>query len=429
MKSRKCSSVVVMTLFAALALIVMLVLAPSATAQTYNVVHNFTGGSDGANPVAGVTLDSAGNVYGTTSVGGGQGVGTVYRLVHSGHNWLFYLLYTFEGLTQQTTDGSAPYSRVMISPDGALYGTTHSGGDGQGCKELHGCGTVYSVRPKSGNTGVPWQETMLYQFGNQDGSNPDYGDVVFDQAGNLYGTTRNGGTYLQGTVYELSHQGGTWKESVLHSFAGSPDGTTPLSGPVFDQAGNLYGTTSAGGANGWGTVYQLKPTGPGWTENILDSIQDGSDGQTLSAGVIFDPAGDLYGATQTGGTGGGGTVFELTSLSSGGWNSSTLYGFPGPAFGGPFRSVVMDNAGNLYGTTSGDGAHQWGSVFKLTRSNGGWTYSSLHDFTGGADGGTPYGSLVFDANGNLYGTTFYGGTGQCDAQGFTGCGVVFEITP
>jgi len=233
-------------LFFALALTTALTLTLSAQAQTYNVVHNFTGGSDGANPIAGVTLDAAGNLYGTTSAAGRMGFGTVYRLVRSGPGWLFYLVYTFNGLTQNSTDGSAPYSRVIIGPDGFLYGTTHSGGNGQGCKALHGCGTVYSVKPKPGNIWVPWEETLLYQFGTNDGSNPDYGDLVFDQGGNLYGTTRNGGAYLQGAVYKLT-PGGGWTESVLYSFGGSPDGAAPLSGPIFDQAGNLYGTTSTGG--------------------------------------------------------------------------------------------------------------------------------------------------------------------------------------
>jgi len=408
--------------------VALLALTPFALAQTYNVVYNFTGGSDGANPIAGVTLDPAGNLYGTTSAGGGRGFGNVYRLVHSGPNWLFYLLYAFEGLTQNSTDGSAPYSGVVIGPDSFLYGATHSGGDGQGCKALHGCGTVYRVGPKPGHIFDPWEETVLFQFGTEDGSNPDYGNVVFDQAGNLYGTTRNGGAYLQGAVYKLTQSGGNWTETVVYSFTGSPDGAAPLSGPIFDQAGNLYGTTSAGGTNGWGTVYQLKPSGSGWTENILHRFQNGSDGLTPTGGVVFGPLGDLYGATQAGGMGGSGTVFELTPVSGGSWNFSTQYGFPGAGVGGSYRTVVVDGSGNLYGTTSGGGAHQWGSVFKLTPSNSGWTYSSLHDFTG-ADGGTPYGSLAFDANGNLYGTTFFGGTGQCNAQGFAGCGVVFEITP
>lgn len=393
--------------------------APSAQAQTYNVVHNFTGGTDGATPLAGMTIDRADGLYGTTSAGGGQGFGTVFRLVHSGHDWHFFLLYTFQGQTDQSSDGGAPYARVVIGPGDLLYGTTHFGGDGPGCKAWYGCGTVFSLKP--GKAVGPWEETVLYRFGTDGGSNPDYGDVVFDQAGNLYGTTRNGGAYLQGTVYQLTPNGGNWTEKVLYSFAGSPDGASPLSGPVFDQAGNLYGTTSAGGANGWGTLYQLKPAGSAWTENILDSLQNGSDGAVPTGGVIFDPAGNLYGATQTSGTGGGGTAFELSPLSGGGWSLSTLYGFPGPAFGGPFRSVVMDNAGNLYGTTSGDGTHDWGSVFKLTRTNGGWTYSSLHDFTGASDGGAPYGGLAFDAYGNLYGTASVGGA--------YGNGVVFEIAP
>lgn len=235
-------------LTAAMALTIGFLLISSADAQTYNVVHHFTGQSDGANPIAGVTIDAAGSLYGTTSAGGRKSFGTVYRLVPSGPNWLFYLVYTFEGLTQNSTDGSAPYSRVVIGPDGFLYGTTHSGGNGQGCKALHGCGTVYQVRPKPGNIWVPWQETVLFQFGTEDGSNPDYGDVVFDQAGNLYGTTRNGGAYLQGALYELTPNGGNWTESVVYSFAGPPnDGAAPMSGPVLDKIGNLYGTTSAGG--------------------------------------------------------------------------------------------------------------------------------------------------------------------------------------
>ncbi len=420
MKSRK-TTLAIASLFVALTIMMLLAVTQPVGAQTYSVVHNFTGGSDGANPIAGVTLDRSGNIYGTTSAGGRMGFGTVFRVVRSGPNWLFYLVYTFNGLTQNSTDGSAPYARVVIGPDGYLYGTTHSGGQGQGCRALHGCGTVYSVRPKPGNIWVPWQETVLYNFGTYDGSNPDYGDLVFDQAGNLYGTTRNGGEYLQGAVYELSPNGGTWMEKVLYSFGGQPDGATPLSGPVFDQAGNLYGTTYAGGANGSGTVYQLKPPGSGWTENILHSFQNGSDGVAPTGDVSFDQSGNLYGATQSGGAAGGGTLFELTSLSGGSWSLSTLYGFLGTAFGGAYRTVAMDAAGNLYGTTSGDGAHPWGSVYKLTRSNGGWTYSSLHDFTGGTDGGTPYGSLVFDGSGNLYGTAFAGGA--------NGQGVVFQITP
>src|SRR5271165_574575 len=384
---------------------------PPAQAQTYNVLHYFTGGSDGANPIAGLTMDSQGILYGTASAGGAKSFGTVYRLVPSGSSWAFSLLYTFQG----QTDGSAPYARVGFGPDGNLYGATHSGGGGPGCKDRHGCGTVFQVKPRPGT-----EEIEVYRFGTDDGSNPAYGDLVFDQAGNLYGTTRNGGANLQGAVYELAPNGVNWTETVVYSFAGTPDGASPLNGPIFDHAGNLYGTTSAGGTGGWGTVYELKPAGLGWTESILHGFQNGSDGLTPTGDVFFDPSGRLYGTTQAGGTGGGGTVFELTP-SGEAWSLNTLYDFSQPALGEEYRTLIMDKAGNLYGTNSGDGVTQQGSVFKLTRSNGAWTYTSLHDFTGGLDGGAPFGRLVFDANGNLYGTAAAGGT--------HGNGVVFEITP
>ncbi len=394
-------------------------LTPFANAETYNVLYRFTGGNDGAYPVAGVTVDSSGNVFGTASAGGNEGEGTVFHLVHSGRGWSFYLLYAFQGWNQLATDGGSPYSRPVIGPDGALYGTTHSGADGQGCRQLHGCGSVYRLQPKPGNYFGLWQEDLIFQFGDGDGSNPDIGDVVFDRAGNLYGTTRNGGANEQGAVYELTFNGGAWSEQVIHSFAGSPDGAAPLYGPVIDQAGNLYGTTTAGGTKGWGTVYQLTPAGSGWAESVVHSFQNGSDGLTPISGVILDGSGNLYGNTQTGGANGGGTVFELTPSSDGSWSLSTLYGLPQQGLSGPYGSVVMDNAGNLYGTTSRGGANHQGSVFKLTRSNGLWIYRSLHDFTGGDDGGTPYGSLSLDTNGNIFGTTYSGG--------WNGNGVVFEI--
>jgi uncharacterized repeat protein (TIGR03803 family) len=418
MKPRKWMLVVCS--LAVLALTIGLTLTPTAEAQTYNVIHNFTGGSDGANPIAGLTVDAAGSLYGTASVGGGWGVGTVYRLVHSGSSWTLYTLYYFKGLTRTTQDGGLPYSRAVMGPNGVLYGTTHNGGAGEECNQLHGCGVIYSLEPRAGNMLAPWEETVLYAFGGNNGANPDYGDVVFDHAGNLYGTTRNGGTYGQGAVYELTSGGGSWTEAVLHSFTGLPDGGTPLNGPVFDQAGNLYGTTNAGGANGWGTVYRMTFSASVWTENILHSFQNGSDGQGPAGNLVFDPSGNLYGATEMGGTGRGGTVFKLTPSTDGSWNLSALYGFIGTGSGGSYRTVVMDSAGNLYGTSSGDGVNQWGSVFKLTRSGSGWIYSSLHDFTGGADGGMPFGSVAFDAMGNLYGTASVGGA--------YGDGVVFEIT-
>jgi len=392
--------------------------AQSARAQTFTVLHNFTGGNDGGTPIGSLTLDAAGGLYGTTIAGGAKGLGTVFRLVRSGNAWQLYVFYAFNGLNN-LEDGISPYAGVVVGPDGFLYGTTHSGGDGNGCMQWHGCGTVFSLKP--GRTVEQWDEIVLHRFGSADGSNPYQGDLVFDRAGNLYGTTRNGGAYQQGAVYEMTSNRGIWTETVLHSFGGSPDGASPLSGIVFDQQGNLYGTTSGGGANGWGAIYRLRPSGAGWSEDLLYSFTNGADGGAPAAGLILDAAGNLYGATQGGGSGGGGTVFELSPEAGDTWSFSTLAGLQGPSSGGPNGGLVMDAAGSLYGTTSGDGVDDWGSVFQLTWSNGAWGYHSLHDFTGGMDGGTPESSLVLDANGNLYGTASLGG--------MYGQGVAFKIAP
>jgi uncharacterized repeat protein (TIGR03803 family) len=232
--------------------------------------------------------------------------------------------------------------------------------------------------------------------------------------GNLYGTTYYGGDSTQnGTIYELSPSGSSWQENVLYSFAGDEDGGNPIAGVTFDSSGNLYGTTSSSG-----TVFQLARTDSGWTKNTLHTFTGGGDGLDPFAGLILDPAGNLYGAASGGGGGDSGTVFEL-SPSMGNWTFATLYGgFTGGLGAGPRGSLVMDSAGNLYGTTNESGADQFGSVFKLSFANGGWTYTDLHDFNG-SDGKYPVGGLVIDGAGNLYGTTTAGGV--------YGYGVVFKI--
>ena len=194
-------------------------------------------------------------------------------------------------------------------------------------------------------------------------------------------------------------------------------GSILLLGVIFGPDGDLYGTTYYGGANGYGVVYQLSPP-QDQTEKVLYSFQNGSDGSAVAAGLVFDNAGNLYGATTTGGSGGGGTVFELMP-SNGHWTLSVLVSFTGS--GGPSSSLVMDTSGNLYGTTVSDGVYGAGNVFKSTPSGGGWTYMDLYDFTGGSHGANPFGSLVLDADGNLYGTT--------EAGGANGLGVIFEIVP
>ena len=410
---------------AGLGLAIMFALTLGATeavqAQTYQVIHNFMGGVDGQEPNFGLTIDAAGNLYGTTFEGD-TGTGTAYKLVHRSTGWALTPLYVFTIASK----GVIPYSTLVIGRDGKLYGTTAFGGIGPCLAYGHtGCGTVFTLQNPvtfCHTSYCPWIETPLYKFsGGADGSNPYGGALVFDQAGNVYGTTYAGGTG-SGVVYKLTPAGSGWTESVLYTFAGGSDGASPWAGVTLDQAGNLYGTTAAGGAFGGGTVYELSPSGSGWTKRTLHSFQQQQDGGNPYAGVILDPAGNLYGATQYGGSGGGGTVFEM-SPSGDSWIFTTLYSFIGSGGGhakGPVADLVMDAGGNLYGTTGGDGTYRFGSVFKLTHGGGGWTYTSLHDFTGGSDGNLPRSNLVFDGSGNLY-STAYGGV--------DGNGVVFQITP
>ena len=398
-------------LAATVAFTLVFVAAQFAQAQTFNVLHSFNG-LDGEHPYAGVTLDRGGNLYGTT-YGGGSGAGTVYKLTHQSSGWTLNSLSTFAG------GGSAPYAGVIFGPNGTLYGTTSKTG-------VHGGnGTVFNLSPSPTvckTSLCPWTETLLYVFAGppDDGYGPGLGDLTFDQAGNIYGTTYAGGNSY-GIVYELKPSGGAWTESVLHAFAYT-DGAYPYSRVIFDNAGNLYGTTWGGGAQGAGTVFELTySAGSGWTDTVLYSFQTASDGGNPYAGLIFDSSGNLYGATSTGGSGGGGTVFKLTPSNNGTWTYSLVYSFTGAADCGPQNSLVMDEAGNLYGTTYCHGANNIGNVFKLTPSGNSWTYTSLHDFTGGSDGEIPFCSVAFDTSGNLYGTTVSGGSQDV--------GTVWEITP
>lgn len=394
------------------------VLATQATyAQTFTVQHNFTDGHDGGSPFAGLTISKAGVLYGT-AVYGGVGNGTVFRLALKNSKWLFSPLYSFAG----GSDGANPQARVIIGPDGALYGTTQLGGNGHG--------TVFRLSPPATacKTALcPWTETVLYRFsGGADGDNP-LAEVVFDQAGNLYGTTYLGGggtcntTYPCGVVYKLTRSNGSWTESVLYTFTGGGDGGAPTAGLIFDSAGSLYGTTTVGGLHNRGTVFQMTPTGSGWTENVLYSFM-GGDGYQPVSGLIFDHQGNLYGTTIHGGSVNGGVAFELTS-SNGIWAETRLYSFGAQDGDGlsPYGSLVMDSNGNLYGTTSSGGPGNIGNIFKLTPASGGWTSTVLYNFTDGSTGANPFGGLIFDANGNLYGTTGSGGT--------DGWGVVFEVMP
>jgi uncharacterized repeat protein (TIGR03803 family) len=404
----------------AIALAVTLFVIPAAQAQ-FSVIHNFTAGGDGATPYGGLTMDSSGNLYGTTTTGGFGGYGTVYRMNFKGSSWLLGTLYTFSN----GSDGSAPTDGVIRDQTGSLYGATFSGG-------AYGAGAVFKLTPpaKASTTVVaPWNETTLYSFtGGSDGAFPDMlgGSLSFDASGNLYGTTLYGGNTSCdlgcGTVFKLAHSSGSWTESVLHTFAGgSGDGSAPYGGVVLDPQGNVYGATYGGGSSncgsgGCGTLYQVVPSGSGWLENILldfcglYSCLD-SNGPT---GIALDQSGNVYSASNN-------AVVEMIKT-SGGFCCETILNPNLCCY--LVGNLIMDGSGNLYGTSVFGGAYNQGTVFKLTPSSGYWTYTSLHDFTGGSDGGQPYGALLFDGKGNLYGTASEGGTGgSC----LGGCGVVFEI--
>jgi uncharacterized repeat protein (TIGR03803 family) len=411
---------------------------------TETILYTFTGnptsGPDGAYPAAGLLFDSAGNLYGTTSQGGIYGQGTVFKLTRtSGGKWKETVIHAFLGYPG---DGANPLTGLVSDSAGNLFGTTSAGGNGGGCGDQYtqaSCGTVFELSP----VGNGWTETILHNFqGGTDGCFPA-GGLIFDQSGSLYGTSQFGigGGYDcflgVGTVFKLTRgSGGTWTESVLYAFTGNGDGGNPAGALIFDSAGNLYGTGAPPSYLGSGTVFELNPgSGGTWTETVLYNL----NGPSYS-GLIFDKAGNLYGTIEYGGssscTQGCGSIFEL-SPGSGGWTETTLYSFTGSNDGAyPVASLLSDSAGNLY-TTVSDGANRGcisnaggcGAAVKLTPSSGGkWIVGAVYDFPSPKDGSSSRANLISDAAGNLYGTTTYGGTGRCGGP-YPGCGTVFELSP
>jgi len=385
---------------------VMLLLAPypAQAAATETILHNFAcGQSDGCYPESGVVLDSQGNLYGTTYGGGTYGAGVVFKLSSSG---TLTILHSFN---PSAGDGSAPYAGVVFGPGGNLYGTTYFGGSSF-------AGTVYEVTPSG-------TETVLYNFtGGTDGCEPQ-ASVVFDSAGNLYGTAPYCGASGWGTVFKIapgSSGPGTGTFTPLYSFTGGTDGGYPYSSLLLSPKGNLYGTTYAGGANGVGTVFEVTPSG---TESVLHSFNaNGEDGFYPYSGLIADSEANLYGTTSYGGTVGVGAVFEVTPSGT----ETIIHSFKGGKDGiNPYAGLVAVGKTKACGVTEYGGTSGVGTVYCGTTSG---TETVLHSFThNGTDGYFPYlGSLAVDKSGNLYGTTVNGGNGGC---GLYGCGVVFEIVP
>jgi len=389
------------------------------TEKVLNSFDEYTIG--GFEPFSGVIADSAGNLYGTTYFGN-YGYGGVFELSPPGPGqsaWKITPLYYFSN----NSDGGYPVGNLVFDAAGNLYGTTRYGGQDF-------VGVVFELSPPAaGQTG--WTLTTLHSFATDgvDGNSP-FGALVFDHAGNLYGTGSEGGKYNGGVVFELSPPaaGQTgWTETILHAFKGGTDGAEPEAGVIFDGAGRLYGTTYEGGTGDNGTAFRLTPPAAGqtaWTETVIHRF-DGATGASPEAGLVLDAAGNLYGTNSAGGAFNHGTVFKLVAQPTGnsGWAQTVLHNFNGTNGSTPYAGVIFDTAGNLYGEAGAGGASNDGVVFKLAAPAAGsttWTSSILRTLTG-PNGSSPGGGLIFDAAGNLYGASQYGG-----AYNF---GAVFKLSP
>jgi uncharacterized repeat protein (TIGR03803 family) len=413
-------------------IIVVLALCTAIHAQPPRVytLHNFNGTTEGKTPEGALITDQNGNLYGVTQTGGGKnatcyqnvnnGCGTVFELIAPaapGDIWRLQTLYRFTG----GSDGSLPSAGLIMDAQGNLYGTTYAGGDmtNSQCRaggKYIGCGTVFELSQVQG----VWTETVLHNFEYVDGWGPE-ASVIFDSQGNLYGTTEFGGAQW-GTVFELSG-GPNWTETVLDTFTLPGDGANPMGNLIFDGLGNLYGTTYAGGTGGYGTVFELSPSAQGWTETVLINFT-GSMSSYPTGGLIFDASGNLYGTSSAGGqgmgycpAGGCGSVFEL-SPSDGSWTETVLFDFDQGNSAFPRGNLTADPAGNLYGTSGG---RDCGSVFRLLNET--WQDAEIDLF---ARAGKPCGpnTPTFGKFAGLYASSTEGGVSKtCNM----GCGTVFAV--
>lgn len=406
----------------------------SAMAQSEKILYSFAGSknSDGSFPSSNLIFDQVGNLYGTTEKGGAYSGGTVFELspATSG-SWTEKVLYSFGS----GADGVDPKAGLTFDSVGNLYGTTYQGG-------AYGYGTVFELSSAGGGG---WTESVLHNFGSAtDGRNPE-SKLTIDSPGNLYGTTLNGGTYTCGgtgcgVVFELSATKGGWREAVLHNFGNgctqprsNCDGANPNGGVILDSSGHLYGATTYGGTSlgecFCGAVYDMERTAKGtWLEGVISRKV-----QYPTGDLVFDSAGNLYGANAQYNCNFGecGSVFELSPGTHAGWTEITLHNFgsnTGLDGADPVSGLIFDpSSDSFYGTTpdSLETGTQWGqgTVYELSAGTSGtWTLTVLYLFEGGGnDGASPRGIPVLDSSGNLYGTTYSGGT--------HGLGTVYEVTP
>jgi uncharacterized repeat protein (TIGR03803 family) len=446
-----------------------------------SILYVFQGETDGQYPNDALAIDAGGNLYGTTRASASY-YGAVFQVSpNASGSWTETTLYTFT----DGADGGYPAGGLILDASGNLDGTTEFGGTSTACSGSP-CGTVFQLAPGSNNQ---WTEKVLYSFNGADGEQPQ-GKLSLDQSGNLYGTAFYGGSSNLGTAFKLSSGSGGWSESVLWSFTGGADGQTPQFGviagseghvygvnyPVYstsgngvvfelaansqgvwsettldgfadadgglpqaslisDSAGNLYGVTSQGGSHNFGTVFKLTPAANGWTETILYNFSSAAGYVSSDPSIlIFDSAGNLYGEAAYGGSSNEGMVFELSPGSNGKWAEKTLFNFTSPKTGTlPFGGLIFDAAGNLYGATYNGGVVKkgcglgCGTVFKLSPAQDAWKETILYEFNGGTDGAKPPAGVVFDQVGNLYGVTSSGGITEVGCG--RGCGTVFQLTP
>ncbi|HTS34968.1 MAG TPA: choice-of-anchor tandem repeat GloVer-containing protein [Candidatus Solibacter sp.] len=384
---------------------------PGAEAQTFKTILSFNGTTDGAYPSAGFVKDASGNLYSTTQAGGvfnfGNG-GTVYKLDRQRRETV---LYSFCALTN-CADGGVPFGGVTLDSAGNLYGAASGGGK-------YGFGAVFKLDPSG-------KETVLYSFQgmarNSDGSSPGYGNLVRDAAGNLYGTTLNGGLPCSqsaagcGVIYKINPAG---SESIIHRFTGGADGGVPPTNLIADAGGRLYGTTSWGGANNCGEIFKVsaqeQSTGIRHL-TVLYSFNCETDAWFPNAGLIRDAHGVLYGTGAFGGTWSRGGVFKFDPSTG---VETLLYSFQGGTSDGcapSLSSLILDAQGNLYGTTPNCGATGYGDIFKLDPSG---NETVLYNFE---NGGIPQGTMLREAAGDFIGTTYFDANFAC-------CGTVFKFTP
>ena len=383
----------------------------SAAAVTTDVILSFEE-DEGEYADTDLETDSAGNIYGTTVLGGDFGSGTVFQLSPTPNGWVHTVLYSFTG----GADGGEPYKGVTIDREGNLYGTAVTGGSGS-CEG--GCGVAYKLTNSGGN----WTQTVIHAFtGGDDGSGPG-ARLTVDRGGNIYGMAPTGGANGLGTIYKISQAGAAWTFKVIHTFTGGDDGATGSAGRMVLRRARLYGAATTGGAHGSGVIFELSPRAVGeWDFRAIYAFKGQPDGSFPYGALLFAGSGKIYGTTYYGGTNGIGAVYELSPRRNGEWHENVIYSFQEGSDGNsPISNLVFDPAGNLYGTTS-EGGLGSGTIFKLSPIGGGqWTETVVHPFQGPPDGAFAYNGMVVDHFGNFYGATVHGGKNDD--------GSVYKFTP